>query len=166
MLKILDAKIEDVDNIYNLLDKNFTCEKLSKDSIIDYINNKTLIDYVKVLWIDDEFHGVIIYRINDIAELITICVDENIRRQQYGTYLLKLMFYTIDTFNIELKEKCVDATKYNELSCKKVMLEVRAKNTPAINLYEKEKFTKIDVRKNYYKEPLDDCIVMERKVIC
>lgn len=165
MFEILDAKIEDVDKIYALLDKNFTYEKLSKESIKDYIENKTLIDYVKVLYVDGEFLGTIIYRINDIAELITICVDEKARKQQNATYLMKLMFYTIDTYNIDLKEKCNDV-EYKEKSCKKVMLEVRSKNDAAIKLYEKEKFSRIDIRKDYYKDPIDDGVVMERKVVC
>ncbi|MCQ2609636.1 MAG: hypothetical protein MJ151_02435, partial [Lachnospiraceae bacterium] len=80
-------------------------------------------------------------------------------------YLMKLMFFTIDTYNINLKEKC-DDKDYQEKACKKVLLEVRSKNEIAIKLYEKEKFVKIDTRKDYYKDPMDDCVVMGRDIKC
>ena len=42
----------------------------------------------------------------------------------------------------------------------RLFLEVRSKNIPAINLYTAYGFTEIGVRKNYYKDPADDAIVM------
>lgn len=42
----------------------------------------------------------------------------------------------------------------------RLFLEVRSKNIPAINLYTAYGFTEIGVRKNYYKDPVDDAIVM------
>ena len=44
----------------------------------------------------------------------------------------------------------------------RLFLEVRSKNTPAINLYTAYGFKKIGIRKNYYKNPADDAIVMLR----
>ncbi len=44
----------------------------------------------------------------------------------------------------------------------RLFLEVRSKNTPAINLYTAYGFTRIGVRKNYYKNPADDAIIMLR----
>ena len=41
-----------------------------------------------------------------------------------------------------------------------VTLEVRASNTPAVKLYESLGFTEAGRRKNYYKEPLEDAILM------
>ena len=43
-----------------------------------------------------------------------------------------------------------------------VFLEVRSRNTPAINLYSAYGFKKAGMRKNYYKNPDDDAIVMLR----
>ena len=42
----------------------------------------------------------------------------------------------------------------------RLFLEVRSKNIPAINLYTAYGFTEIGVRKSYYKDPVDDAIVM------
>ena len=39
-------------------------------------------------------------------------------------------------------------------------LEVRSMNTPAINLYRAYGFTEVGRRKNYYRNPTDDAIVM------
>lgn len=41
-----------------------------------------------------------------------------------------------------------------------LFLEVRSKNVPAIRLYEAYGFKRISVRKDYYRDPDDDAIVM------
>ena len=44
----------------------------------------------------------------------------------------------------------------------RLFLEVRSKNVPAIKLYTAYGFKEIGVRKNYYKDPPDDAVVMMR----
>ncbi len=44
----------------------------------------------------------------------------------------------------------------------RLFLEVRSKNIPAINLYTAYGFTKIGIRKNYYRDPQDDALIMLR----
>jgi ribosomal-protein-alanine N-acetyltransferase len=44
----------------------------------------------------------------------------------------------------------------------RLFLEVRSRNVPAINLYKAYGFKEIGTRKNYYKDPQDDAIVMLR----
>ena len=46
------------------------------------------------------------------------------------------------------------------LGLESLFLEVREKNTPARNLYTAYGFRKIGLRKNYYKNPSDDAVVM------
>ena len=41
-----------------------------------------------------------------------------------------------------------------------VFLEVRSRNTAAINLYTAYGFKQIGLRKNYYKDPADDALIM------
>jgi ribosomal-protein-alanine N-acetyltransferase len=41
-----------------------------------------------------------------------------------------------------------------------LFLEVREKNLPAINLYKAYGFREISIRKNYYKNPQDNAIIM------
>lgn len=43
-----------------------------------------------------------------------------------------------------------------------VFLEVRASNVAAQALYTRQHFTKIGKRKNYYREPLEDAVIMKR----
>ena len=53
-----------------------------------------------------------------------------------------------------------DAKKSAEV----IFLEVRANNAPAIGLYERYGFEKIGVRRNYYKNPTEDAIIMQLRV--
>lgn len=47
---------------------------------------------------------------------------------------------------------------------KKLMLEVRASNTPAINLYKKLGFSTVGIRKNYYTQPKEDALLMDKNI--
>ncbi len=49
-----------------------------------------------------------------------------------------------------------------ENNCSFIILEVRSHNIPAISLYEKFGFTRVGLRKNYYRDPADDAIIMKR----
>ena len=57
-----------------------------------------------------------------------------------------------------LLEKSEEVLK--DLNIIKIFLEVRSKNVNAINLYKKNNFNEMSVRKNYYKEPDDDALIM------
>lgn len=50
----------------------------------------------------------------------------------------------------------------NEMRLVQIILEVRPTNTPAIALYEQFGFEKLAVRKNYYRNPVEDCLVMRK----
>lgn len=43
-----------------------------------------------------------------------------------------------------------------------VTLEVRASNEPAVKLYENLGFVQVGLRKNYYKEPADDALLLTK----
>lgn len=42
-------------------------------------------------------------------------------------------------------------------------LEVRSSNTPAIRLYEKLGFARIGLRKNYYRNPKEDALILRKE---
>jgi ribosomal-protein-alanine N-acetyltransferase len=42
-------------------------------------------------------------------------------------------------------------------------LEVRASNVPAISLYEKLGFSEVGRRKNYYRNPREDALIMRKE---
>ena len=50
----------------------------------------------------------------------------------------------------------------NEKSLSFVTLEVRKSNVPAIELYIKNGFSEVGLRKNYYTKPTEDAILMTR----
>lgn len=45
-----------------------------------------------------------------------------------------------------------------------IILEVRPSNTPAIFLYESFGFARLGVRKRYYRNPVEDCLVMIKDI--
>ena len=44
-----------------------------------------------------------------------------------------------------------------------LMLEVRASNMPAISLYEKLGFLQVGLRKNYYRNPKEDALILRKE---
>ncbi len=81
----------------------------------------------------------------DEADVLNVAVLDNYRRKGIGNSLISNLLN-------ELKLKGVS----------KVFLEVRSKNVNAINLYFKNGFTKISVRKNYYGD--DDALILTKEL--
>ncbi len=77
----------------------------------------------------------------DVVNIIDVFTKEEYRKKGVSSRILK---YIINKY------------KGNKA---KLMLEVRSKNIPAINLYKKFDFKEIYVRENYYKD--DDALIME-----
>lgn len=46
-----------------------------------------------------------------------------------------------------------------------LLLEVRASNAPAISLYEKLNFVQIGRRKNYYRNPKEDALILRKELM-
>ena len=93
---------------------------------------------------DGEFAGYITYTaVCDEVQIANVATDPSFRRKGVGMYLVE-----------ELKKVAV------EKKSAVIMLEVRAGNIPAISLYEKAGFEKVGVRKNFYKKPDEDAILM------
>ena len=55
----------------------------------------------------------------------------------------------------------VEALKKRESRC--LTLEVRASNEPAKALYEKLGFTQVGLRKNYYRNPREDALILRKE---
>ena len=62
----------------------------------------------------------------------------------------------------KLIEKMVEICKCSEISA--MTLEVRASNMPAINLYKKYGFFSVGKRPNYYAKPIEDALIMWKKM--
>ena len=81
----------------------------------------------------------------ETADLCNIAVKEEYRRCHIAEKLL---------------EKCVITCKARGVT--RILLEARESNTPALNFYKKMGFMEIGKRKNYYKEPCEDAVIMEK----
>ncbi len=79
--------------------------------------------------------------------LMTLAVDPAARRRGFGRSLLRQA--------MELG-RAQGATK--------AVLEVRASNTAALQMYGQEGFRQVAVRTRYYANPVEDAILMEREL--
>ncbi|MBR6224011.1 MAG: ribosomal protein S18-alanine N-acetyltransferase [Lachnospiraceae bacterium] len=80
----------------------------------------------------------------DSADILTIAVGEAVRRHGIGRMLL---------------DKLASAAR--EKGVLSIILEVRASNKGAIVFYEEYGFERISVRYNYYREPMEDAVIMK-----
>lgn len=83
----------------------------------------------------------------DTADVMNIGVLPEYRKQGIGSLFL---------------QKLEEMANINK--CEQMMLEVRESNTPAIYLYQKHGFEPIAIRKNYYSNPTEHGIVMQKKL--
>lgn len=82
----------------------------------------------------------------DEGDITNVSVKKEVQGKGIGTALLKELI-------IQTGKKGVQT----------LFLEVRESNQPAIALYEKQGFVRMGVRKNYYTDPIEDGITMNRK---
>ena len=82
----------------------------------------------------------------DETDMMNVAVHPDFRRRGIGEKLI-----------LEL----VEALKEKESRC--LTLEVRASNEPAIGLYEKLGFQQAGRRKNYYRNPREDALILRKE---
>ncbi len=106
------------------------------------------IDLQKKAETKPELIGYVIFtRVPPEGEILRIAVDDGVRRQGVAEGLLDAL----------LKECAQEGIT-------RILLEVRAGNTPAVRLYEKTGFTVDGVRKAYYQDPAEDALLMSREI--
>ena len=109
------------------------------------INNLNRTEKIYVYLNDNKITGFIHISSNyEIIDILNIVVDPKYEKQGIGTKLINYI--------IKKKDPIVS----------KIMLEVREDNLKAINFYQKNHFTIIAKRKNYYKNK--DALIMERNI--
>ena len=87
----------------------------------------------------------ILLSVFDEGDLMNIAVAERARRQGIGETLL---------------QEILQAAR--ERGVKKLFLEVREHNTPAIRMYEKNGFVFFGKRKEYYEKPTEDALLYQK----
>ena len=80
------------------------------------------------------------------TDMMNIAVSPNYRRQGIAEKLV-----------VELIEKLREKGNHS------LMLEVRASNDPAQKLYEKLGFEQVGRRKNYYRNPKEDALILRKE---
>lgn len=87
---------------------------------------------------------IIAIDLGETCDILTIVVDPNFRKQKIASNLINYLIGELSPY------------------LKLITLEVATKNLPAISLYEKFGFEKVNVRKSYYKD--DDAYLMARRM--
>lgn len=85
----------------------------------------------------------------DEADVMNIAIDPAYRRQGIAERLVSLL---------------VEKLARNGVTS--LTLEVRASNTPAIALYEKNGFSQVGCRPNYYTKPKEDALILRKEWRC
>ena len=127
------------------LEKLCFSDPWSEPSIASELNNKLSLWMVAI---DDE--KVIGYvgsqTVLGETDMMNIAVHPDYRKQGIGTALIVGLIGAL-----ELRDS------------HSLMLEVRASNTPAISVYEKLGFIEVGRRKNYYRNPKEDALIMRKE---
>ncbi len=137
------------------IDKNFAyaAHKLHKACFLKYWSEDEFISLLNAptnlawAYYDNQFMAAIILisLVQDEGEILTLCTSPNYRNQKIAQNLLE------------------HSIKYLYIKhTLKLFLEVSVKNTNAIQLYEKLGFSRLAIRKNYYKtnKEINDAVVM------
>lgn len=123
----------------------FTSENWSASALRDEAVNENgiLICAMK----NDGMAGLICgYFAADESDIATVAVRPDTRRLGIGSMLL-------DAFEQALPD----------VTCA-VFLEVRESNVPAIGLYENHGYEKVGLRKNYYRDPPENAVLMKKNL--
>ena len=137
-MRIDNATIKDLSEIYNLEKKSFKKDAFSKDLILSLILKNTF--FLKLIneEISNEIVGfiIIIQDRDDRVNLINLLIKKNNQNKGYGSYLLN---YALN--------------KVRELhNIKSIVLNVNSKNESAISLYRKFHFRIVQKVENYYRQ--------------
>ena len=114
--------------------------------IKDIINNKSQHKVFTVLREGKTAGFLILSTVLDEAEILEVAVSEDLRRCGLGS---------------EIMDEVYDWCGKNGVS--QIFLEVRESNFPARAYYKKYGFVENGIRKNYYRNPAEDAVLMSKK---
>ena len=144
MIRFTEMKADHVAQVAQLEQLCFA-DPWSEKSIASELNNIWSY-WVVALW-DDTVIGYIGSQSSfDETDVMNVAVHPDFRRKGIAESL-------IETLIKELKNRGSHA----------LMLEVRASNVPAIALYEKLGFLQVGCRKNYYRNPKEDALILRKE---
>lgn len=146
VVSIRQMKVEDAAAIAEMEHQTFS-DAWSEKSILDTLRNPKTICLVAEK-IGKIVGYCIVYTADDEADIARIAVLKESRRFGIASELI----HALDVICWE-----------NQIQI--IMLDVRVSNDGARAFYEKHVFTQDGIRENYYKNPIEDAILMSRAVI-
>ena len=118
----------------------------TRQMFVDSLSSK----YTQALgaFCEDKLVGYVMWLFaGDCFEILNVATDPSMRRRGIARKMIKLL-----------------AGYAGECQINNILLEVRQSNTPARTLYESLGFVDVGVRKNYYKNPIENAILMDLKI--
>ena len=146
VVSIRQMKVEDAAAIAEMEHQTFS-DAWSEKAILDTLRNPKTICLVAEK-IGKIVGYCIVYTADDEADIARIAVLKESRRFGIASELI----HALDVICWE-----------NQIQI--IMLDVRVSNEDARAFYEKHGFTQDGIRENYYKNPIEDAILMSRAVI-
>lgn len=127
------------------LEKLCFADPWSENSIASELKNPL------ALWLVAEADGVVCGYIGSQSvmgesDMMNVAVHPDYRRKGVAEKLVFALCDELSKDNLSLS------------------LEVRASNTPAIALYEKLGFVQVGLRKNYYRNPKEDALILRKEL--
>ncbi|MFH2107065.1 MAG: ribosomal protein S18-alanine N-acetyltransferase [Chrysiogenia bacterium] len=125
------------------------CEQFSNPWRLDYFSAELANSFSNFFVVENPASGtltgyLLFWRLGVELELHKIAVAQAWQGQGIALHLMEFLVRTARSWGNE-----------------RVVLEVRAHNTPAVNLYEKFDFRCVGRRRDYYDRPVDDALLYE-----
>ena len=117
----------------------------SRKSFADSMANNNVISLFTATLNNEVVGYICMFHLFEEGELLNIAVSPDYRKRGIAQQLINKMFEIFKQKNVT-----------------RITLEVRESNVNAKNLYLKNGFNPIGIRKNYYTSPLENGIVMEK----
>lgn len=141
MFNIRKMTLEDIEQVYHLEESIFSIP-WSEDSFESSLKNENT-QFI-VAEHKNEIVGYLgMYVFREEADISNVAVSKEYRRRHIANRMLEFILARAKTQGV-----------------KNVTLEVRETNVPAIKLYESMGFVEAGIRKNYYKEPTENALIM------
>lgn len=145
---ISKSTLDDISEMKSL-ENELNINILSENNMKEDMQNE---NYIYFVLKDKEKNNILGYiaisYVLDTIDILSIVIKKDYQKKRFGSILL---------------EYIIQFAKNNNAF--NILLEVRSSNLPAIKLYEKYNFEKINTRKKYYSNPVEDALIYKLDII-